>query len=506
MGIEINLLQEVKHKETLIDDLQTGIGKNSWYLKLPLVVCRHLFKEDYGYTVHAFACACGEERVVIAKGRSRVRCRCRKCGNAIFFDLSQIEHYDKSVLRVDANAECFVDAKRIGVRAFIVVPVDVELAAGEKIRYAKRVATEITLTTLERKVEIAYRGKEKVADEVLEKMETLLWRFVARHYFREYDDGSVSYVKHMSPSRIKESLSRLLRYPGLKHGDFLFWVMDDELYHNVGSDKSPEAFLRYIRNDRSEKSLKRALYKRYKHSIAKGRFCPLTPYVVCRVFRDPNFAVRLLEAYDFALTRETRYQSISLKAAAHGMLIDFLKTRYGEKRLVKMFETMRENDTIYWEDSVEMFSALFDRESIADLFRSVKADVREIHDELVRCAHLVGPGHATISFEYTEAQTKPCGIWQERFEIVLPKDSGELYLWAKTLHNCLYGYVDAIRYRRTTVYGIKENGTLLYAAEIRNDRIVQLRGAYNVEPDEAIRRGIEAWFRTFFDNDATGFV
>ncbi len=384
--MQIYLLQEAKCKENPTDDLQVSIGKNSWYLKLSLFACRNLLAEDYGYRVHSFACKCGSERVFISgKETENMRYRCRECGNSLYLDASNVEQYGKEILRIDPNVVCAIEEKNASIRVYIEVPVNVDLAAGEKICYEKKKIAEITVI-LNRDIEMRYVGREKVTSDVIRRMESVLWRYIVEHYFHMHETV-YHHVVHMPLTQLREVVSRLLRYPELKHSEFLFWVMDDEFYHNGGTHKQPKVFLSHICNSRVEKSVNRALYERYRKELERGRFYPLTPYIVCRAFMNPNYIVRLLKQQEFVLTRDSNYQSIALKAAMHLRFIDFLKERYGEKRLVKMFEKMGQ-DCSYWEDSVEIYANLFARELIENNFLTVRANVRMIHDELIRCTNM----------------------------------------------------------------------------------------------------------------------
>jgi len=491
-------IQEHNERD-LLDDYRVGIGRNSWYLKIPLVGCRSLFLEDYGYQLHAYACKCGEERVFISdKSISQMRYICSNCKNSGFLDVARLDSYGDFLVNIDISAAYTIEKNDAVAKIFISVPKSVDLARGDSIVYEKKKIFEIkkSLSYIDK---TTYSGTKKVSRDVLKTVENELVDYIGEYYLKEtLCDYSTLRMQQRSFSEFREVISWFMKYPKLKYSEFFLWVMDDDLYHNGGVEKTPIHFLDYLRNHKTQKSIKKALFKRYQHELSTGKFYPITPYIICRVFTDPNHIVRMLDHYHFAFTRYSDYQSLSLWAASHMKLIDFLKESYSEKQIVQMFENTN-GDPSYWEDSVQMFNNRFDVEQISENFEHPRANVREIHDELIRCRYLVEKCYKTVAFKYDKVQLKPCGAWQN-FQIVLPQTSDDLYLWAKQLHNCLYGYIDLIYDHKTTIYGVKESNVLMYAIEIRNGSLVQMKGGYNAEPNRDVKKSLNEWYQYYFAN------
>ena len=493
-----HVTQQLYYEEHPLDDYPVGIGGNSWYLKVPLSTCRNLFLDACNYQVHAYACKCGKERVFISDNSvSHLSYVCSRCDNNGFLDVAQLDLYGEYSINIDTPAEYAIEGDKAIARVFVSVPKSVDLARGERVIYEKKKIFEIekSLVTID---ETVYSGWEKVSTDALAKVEHNLLYYIGEHHLKEsMHDYDTLRIKQRSFPQLRKAILWFLKYPEFKHSEFFLWVMDDDLYYNGGIEKSPIHFLEYIRSYRTEKSIKRTLYKRYQQELTMGKFHPITPYIICRVFTDPNNVVKMLDNYNFIFTWHSNYQSLALCAASHIRLIEFLKESYSEKQIVNMFENMGDSPE-YWEDSVQMFNNLFYIEQISEHFTLPRANVREIHDELVRSRYLTGSNHKLVEFSYTKIQLKPCGVWEKNFQIVLPQTSDELYLWSKHLHNCLYGYIDSVYEHDTTIYGVKEGNVLMYAIEIQNGSLIQMKGAYNTEPNEEIKKSLNRWYQHYF--------
>ncbi|HHD78196.1 MAG TPA: hypothetical protein ENK98_00910 [Epsilonproteobacteria bacterium] len=66
--------------------------------------------------------------------------------------------------------------------------------------------------------------------------------------------------------------------------------------------------------------------------------------------------------------------------------------------------------------------------------------------------------------------------------------------WARKLHNCIFSYTNAIKDRRTVIYGVFVRHTLKYAVEIKGNRIVQTLGVSNSGIGAEDREVIDRWF------------
>lgn len=66
-----------------------------------------------------------------------------------------------------------------------------------------------------------------------------------------------------------------------------------------------------------------------------------------------------------------------------------------------------------------------------------------------------------------------------RYDLVLPRSGEELATWGRLLGNCLADFAAAVASGATVVLGVRDQGLLVAAAEVRCRQLVQLLGARN---------------------------
>jgi len=488
-----------RYQEHPMDDFPVGMGGgNSWYLKVPLSDCHNILGETTDYQVHAYACKCGTEHTYITdKFAKKATHICLQCGNSGFFNVADIDRYDEYLINIDGPAQCTLEGDDAYARLFVSIPKSVDLAR-DKVLYESKKIFELKISLVGK--ESVYRGWEKINSDIQEEVYKELLYYVGEHYLKEkmHDYEALQMDQRTFP-QMRKAISFFLKYSEFKHSELLSWaVIDDDLYHNGGVEKTPLNLLEFLRSHKTQSSIKRALYRRYKEEISEGKFYPINSYIICRIFDDPNFTTRMLDHHDIVFTYSNDYQSISLFAASHIRLVEFLKQHYSEKQIFQMFQNMGD-DPSYWEDSVSMFNSLFDNEQISTYFQSPRANVRAIHDELVRSRYLLrNIYNKSVDFIYTEMQTKPCVLWRNKLQIVLPENGAMLNEWSYKLHNCVYGYIGKVANFDTTIYGVEEKGVLNYAIEIKNGSIIQMKGAYNAEPNKDIKKLLNEWYQYYF--------
>ena len=62
------------------------------------------------------------------------------------------------------------------------------------------------------------------------------------------------------------------------------------------------------------------------------------------------------------------------------------------------------------------------------------------------------------------------------------------------------GYFDWIARGETIIYGFFQNGTLLFAVEIQNGRMVQYSAKRNAKLNEDELKLLEKWYGIYFEN------
>lgn len=502
---------EQEYKYDIFDDYQVGLGKNSWYIKKPLQECHSVFQSiQTDIYAHAFICKCGHEEINPPKIKNY---RCPVCDSSGFYNVEDFYCKDDVLLaNVDEDPELHLDQSTASLRLFVKVPQSIDLSR-DKVVFQKE---EVFLLRIELDGGKQSEDGMKVSEDVKEYAHHRLLHFIALHYLQHKLIGYDRYFLDKTYPQLRKGVLFFLKYPEFRHVEFIKWPMDEDLYHEGGLSKRPEVFLEYIRAYRTERSIKRALYRRYLSDISVGKFDAVTPYVLCRTFKDPNLLCSLLES-NFVITYQTE---LNLKSSAnrHIRLIEFLQRFYSEKQLVSILSKGRKhlwlledntrmqvsesvsvsvNETWLWEDSVRMLNS-FELVRIMEIFSPPRANMRAIHDALVYSVNLAEANYISVAYNFSEEVKKPCVLWEEIYEMILPKDSNELVDWSKSLNNCLYSYVSDVYEGDTLIYGVKINGELVYAIEIKNGQLSQFKGKYNAEPDEKVRRAIGLWYIWFF--------
>ena len=132
-----------------------------------------------------------------------------------------------------------------------------------------------------------------------------------------------------------------------------------------------------------------------------------------------------------------------------------------------------------WRDTLRMIQTRNAFNSLEEHFSKVKLTTKKLHDEIVRVFHILSYElDAKENFEYDAIYLSACSTYKE-LEFRLPSTVKELSLWAKMLHNCMFGYSRSIHEQRSIIYGVFRVEELLYAVELNGFRIVQAKAVSN---------------------------
>jgi len=178
--------------------------------------------------------------------------------------------------------------------------------------------------------------------------------------------------------------------------------------------------------------------------------------------------------------------------------IIFLKTYYSEKQIAKLFEIDVKKDRAFHmlRDTFNML--MYDSEMIYEHFQKVRCSITALHNEFSRCQTQNKLEQIDeYVFVYTKKELERCTYVKGR-KVQLPKSNIELFDWGETLHNCLLNYAPAVKKRQSIIYGFYNNDKIIFAVEIKNNRIVQSSSKYNVELDAKEKFLLYAWFGRFF--------
>jgi len=287
-------------------------------------------------------------------------------------------------------------------------------------------------------------------------------------------------IEDFSVDKKLKYLTFFLKNTHLKEHSFYFWKME-YLHNHTLKYTTQIKMLNFISNEHKEKSVKKALYQNYENSIKYKMYNPYSDYIFSRSIENIDLLIKLYSIHPLLkqhlFTDETFYVAVKF--------IFFLKQHYTEKQIVKLFiEDMQDekeykNRLANWRDTLRMLQTRNAFNSLEEHFSKVKLTTKSLHDEMIRVFHILAYELDTKeSFEYDEIYLSACGTYEE-LEFRLPLTVKELSLWAKILHNCMFGYSRSIHEQRSIIYGVFKAEELLYAVELNAYKIVQAKAVSN---------------------------
>jgi len=134
---------------------------------------------------------------------------------------------------------------------------------------------------------------------------------------------------------------------------------------------------------------------------------------------------------------------------------------------------------------------------IVGKFKKVSCKVKSLHDEFIRC--LREERFMTMQDEkisYSREELHHC-IKINNYNVQLPQNARELFIWGEDLNNCIAGYFDEVLNKETIIYGVFRDTTLMFAVEIEDHMIVQASGKYNADLTEEENVVLDTWFKAY---------
>jgi hypothetical protein len=470
--------------------------ENSWYLKTGLF--------------HHFICRCGQRdiRLDTISTIHHPNHHCSQCGNTHYLDTNAMLSTPtvKYWKRFSWHYERYRD--KSGWHAAAVVTLPLFDYALQKIVLQKSV---LVIASLYRSGIKDYRVFNSVVvakfvyngNEGKKKIRELIKGDIYEELCGILDDDPGPVIEWIESSDLDtlptdkklDAYAFFLKYDHLNSFDYFKW--DDFQLVEEMSKRFPqvEALLSYICNHRKEKSVRRACFHSYRDAI-KQRYSPKADYIFSRVIEDRNF---LVELTGMKLPLKRRI----FEGVAIGVIFDFftfLGEHYSEKQIVRIFKDMEKNrrDPGLITDTLRMFNRERMRRLIRDHFRRPRPDIASLHDEFIRLSRLNRTYYGGKKlFDYDERDKKAEGLF-EGFEFLLPETVAVLDRWSRILNNCMFGYAQGIHRHQSIIFGVLEDSRLLYAVEIKGDRIVQALGKNNRLISREDRGVIERWFRNVY--------
>ncbi len=274
-----------------------------------------------------------------------------------------------------------------------------------------------------------------------------------------------------------------LAYPHLKEFEFVYWSHLHILPSN--QEWTVMEALDFVANYRSEKTLKKAIYKEYnKMMLTSDKYNFRFTKAVAQHIHDVNVAIRMM-----SIRFNQHLQMIENELLNRFMA--FLVKHYTAKQLEKLFKAYAENDLFWFVDTIRAFDQT---EEYLEEFPNVRCSIYDLHDALMEVLHSESMREQLthVTFNYPQIYHKACGI-MDGYEVRLPYSGFELYEWGNTLHNCLSTYYERITNHNSVIFGFFENGVLSMAIELVNGEIIQAAKKYNKKLTQQDSDRVKKW-------------
>jgi len=307
-----------------------------------------------------------------------------------------------------------------------------------------------------------------------------LYIYIMQYRTEPIDWIDNSAIDQLSIDEKLQYITFFLKNKQLKEHQFFFWKMQGIDYLDK-TYTSQTQMLNLISNHLPQKSVKKALFQGYLDSLEIEGYSAYSDYIFSRVIENTDLLVKLYELHPVIkgalFNKETLTVSIEF--------LSFLKDYYSEKQIVKLFAINIQDTKTYkhrlgeWSDTLRLVNEINDFGVIQEHFIKVKLTAKKLHDEIIRVSHLVSYIlDAKEEFEYKDIYLNACTTYKG-LSFNLPKTVQELSLWARTLHNCMLGYKTSIHTNNSVIYGVFENGELLYAIRLKGFQIVEAKASCN---------------------------
>ncbi|MEA2017150.1 MAG: PcfJ domain-containing protein [Campylobacterota bacterium] len=450
----------------------------------------HLFYKiiDTNYLIETFSCSCGHTDFIIKYQGQDIDYMCPVCENTTFYDANiawkNIEYfmYLHKDLKLKYDYDTCINNDKMVARYITHIPNGIDFVA-QKIIFSKK---EIYTVSFSRSGDVKEYFSLKFNNDIFTELKKTLG---------EYLNENPNYFNIPTSKNKKLTLrtgSFFLKNPHLKSYEFYYWQNTNQFDSKNEIDTTEE--LSVIANNRKEKSVKKAVYQNFINQIEdEKKFHYSFIQIFTNKIKDPNMLVKFLQLKLYNI--EIGEYDID---CIYNLLLDFLKTKYLDKQILKLFSELNydtTNQTIFF-DMVREFE--YCKTFINEKFRKTKCELKCLHDEFVKIAKEKRYERIYAKKLYNQKnKTKAC-IDIKGYKVKLPQNGAEIIEWADTLHNCMAGYFDMIQKNETVIYGFFDNDILQFAVEICEGRLIQASGKYNstLEPEE--QEILDMWMRRFF--------
>jgi len=293
-----------------------------------------------------------------------------------------------------------------------------------------------------------------------------------------------------------EQLIFFLKYPNVRSKDVFFWKNKESFLEPLKHYDNVESFLDFFLNHRLEKSLRKAQFLSYQKMMNYLAYNPVADYIFSRTISDRNHLLKALNM-DIVI-KEALFDDCQIDAVIH--FIDFLKHYYQEKHIVQLWLSIKEDDLAHFllRDSSDFFRNGYMRDELYDKFQKTPLNIRAIHHELTKHSQKFDKlKQKEFKFIYSDTLMETQGV-RENIDYRLPFNNEDLYHWGSLLHNCLFSYSKHISNNTSTIFGLFIDDKLMYAIEIRKNKIVQSSASHNKSLDNSVKEKIDRWHKKVY--------
>lgn len=182
-----------------------------------------------------------------------------------------------------------------------------------------------------------------------------------------------------------------------------------------------------------------------------------------------------------------------------GMYLEALKKYTTIKKICTYLK--KGHDPGEWADYLRMAKQLgYDMHSKAVLFPK---GLTELHNKVTKEMRVMKSAEKEKKYQKRKAELKKYLYKTSKYTIVIPESLEAIITEGQELHHCVGAYVEAVAEGRTNILFIREIGkedNPYYTMEIRDERIVQYRGAYNNRHANPVPKSMKQFVKMFEQN------
>lgn len=490
----------------------------SWHLENNINDLRNLFSLiNLPYKVNSYICSCGYmETIINDEDYDLDKYICSSCQNEEFYDANKYKNNSSwyepitNLLNEDyissLNPIVKYDDKNKILKATIQIDIPnyIDLASNNIVYVQKKLfelrinndgeLKEILDVNFDLKSQLSQNERkylDYVSDEELTSRNPFLIAFKKKilNAFIKNSNYFKSKILHKTKS-LKE-FSFFVNNPHLLDTQFYKWE-NIELIPNEKELIIIEA-LDYVLNYRTEKTLKKLVFENYKMQLKDYDFYePIYIYSITKHIKDVNILNRMIN-----IDLKSHIERINIPYDLSDY-IEFLSTKFTDKQIENLFLSYEKKVSFWLVDTISTFSEII---AYIDEFEFTKCKVENLHDDIIRFHQMVLNKHLRdVEFDYEDKFLNAC-VNIEDYQIKLPLDGIELYDWSSKLQNCLSGYWNLIKSKKTIVYGFLIDNEIKFAVEIKNNKIIQSKSKYNKDLQNREMSLLKGWFIEYFEEN-----